>query len=107
VAKITSLDIEVAHSLIAAKDLDGICDWIELHKIIIDKDVFRKTFYRIFLAGDVEKALKMFDAIGFEGQDPVLQLYVMKMVQSVGCLISVLVLLGCIGGFGFLITYLF
>jgi hypothetical protein len=106
-ARITDVDIEVARSLIARKDLEGLCDWYDQHNPCIDKVQFRKTFYLMFECDDADRALKFFDSLHLEGTNPTTQCIIDAIVNSVGCLLSVVFILGCLGGIGFLLTYLF
>jgi len=103
-ARITSLDIEVARDLIKAKDLEGICDWYDLHNPCVDKDQFRSVFYGLFKFDDTSRALKYFNSLELEGTNPTTQCITNAIVGSVGCFVFVLMLLGCFGGIVFLFT---
>jgi hypothetical protein len=105
-AKITKEDIAIAHQLIRAKDLNGLCHWINLYKVRIDTDVFKETFRKVFLM-DPERGFKIFDAMNLEGTDPDVERFVAKVFKYIGCGVSLLVLLGCLGGVVYLFSILF
>ena len=106
-AKITKEDIEVAHKLIRAKDLDGLCNWIDLYKVRINKAEFREIFRKSFLMNDDNRAIKLFDAAKFEGTDPEVENLVIKGIGYAGCSILLIILLGCLGGVAYLFSLFF
>jgi SH3-like domain-containing protein len=95
------LSVEVlteGRNFIRAKDLDGFITWIKANNITIDTNVVRSTYERIFHADDMEKAIKMFDAV-FPDIDPVADI----VTFFTKLLIKLLFIMGAIGGIVYLI----
>ena len=96
--KLSSEVLEQGRDRIRNADLDGLMLWVKTHAPLMDDNVVRNTFEKVFKWNDVEKALRMFDA-GFVDYDP------SKDLKSIFIKLGVvlLLLLGALGG----VVYLF
>jgi len=83
------------------KDLDGLDRWIDEYKIRVNKSEVRETMQRCLLAGDLPRALRLFDA-AFSKVDPELELRVQRVLGAV----ILFVLVGALLGFVSLIIFI-
>jgi hypothetical protein len=97
-AKLSYKALEDGRALVREHDLDGLVAWIERTRVIIDIEVVKTTFGRVFKAGNTETALRLFNA-AFMTADPVMD----RVRGYVGLAVLIFVALGLAGG----VMYLF
>lgn len=68
-ARLSEETLNEGRALIRTHDLDGLVAWVKRTRVLIDVEVTRKTFERLFRAGNTERALKLFD-VAFLTADP-------------------------------------
>lgn len=85
--------LDEGRAFVRTEDVEGLIDWIRRSRVMIDRDVVRKTFRSCFRAGDTRKAMLIFDA-AFVEADPTKD----RIQLGVKIALMAFVVLGLLGG---------
>jgi hypothetical protein len=100
-AKLSAEVLEEGRALIRQKNLDGFLAWVDRQRVAIDMEVVRDAYEKCFEYDDVDKALRLFEAI-FPKADPAADL----LLGFSRLALRILLVLGVIGGLIYLIRNL-
>jgi len=101
-AKLSPEILEEGRELIRAYDLEGFLGWVRTHSPLMNQDLIRSTYEKVFRAQDSEKGLKLFDAV-FPNLDPGAERT--GIFVRIGCLLFIG--LGLLGGIVYLVRSVF
>ena len=87
-AVLSETTLEAGRILVRAKDMKGLMDWLDVNEIVINRKVFRETMTKVFNAGQIDNAIKLFNA-AFVGCDPAVD----KLTKRVGGVLIVCIIL--------------
>ena len=101
-AKLSEEVLEEGRQLLWKEDIDGFMEWVGRTGVFVDKAVVRQSYEFFFAAGAPEKAIEMFD-----GTCPKWDPAEDRRHLAVKLGITLLVVLGIVGGLGYLAAALF
>ncbi len=68
-AVLTEATLEAGRMRVRANDMKGLMDWLDVNEIVIDRTVLRDILIKLLNSGNIDRAVKIFDA-AFVGCDP-------------------------------------